>query len=89
MSATLKKTISNKKFDKLFDEGKEDILQYCDLDSSLKRINVDFPIWMVKELDDEAEKLGINRQAVIKTWISSMIHEKKKIHALLLNKEEK
>lgn len=44
----------------------------------LKRINVDFPQWMVVGLDAEAARLGINRQAVIKTWIAEKLDEKSK-----------
>lgn len=36
----------------------------------VKRVNVDFPLWMVEALDGEAARIGVNRQAVIKTWIA-------------------
>ena len=39
----------------------------------IKRVNVDFPAWMIRALDREAERLGSNRQAVIKTWIANRI----------------
>ena len=77
-----KKSISVEEFDKLFDEGKEDILDYLDLDqvvrinqqkNDLKRVNVDFPLWMIDGLDKEADRLAINRQAVIKTWIAERL----------------
>ncbi|WP_320169971.1 type II toxin-antitoxin system BrnA family antitoxin [Maridesulfovibrio sp.] len=61
-----------------FDEG-EEVLDFFDLDSANrlntenKRVNVDFPAWMVIALDREAKRLGINRQAVIKTWIANRI----------------
>jgi hypothetical protein len=51
--------------DKIFDDGKEDILPYLDLAKAVrpghaaKRINVDFPEWMLSRLDLEAERLGI------------------------------
>lgn len=31
-----------------------------------RRVNVDFPTWMVTSLDHEARKLGVTRQALIK-----------------------
>ena len=41
-----------------------------------KRVNVDFPMWMVEALDKEAKRLGVHRQAVIKTWIARILDEK-------------
>jgi hypothetical protein len=65
-----RKEISAREFDKLFDQGK-DISMHLDFDKAtvVKRVNVDFPAWMVKGLDREAVKLNISRQAVIKMWI--------------------
>ena len=77
------KRISAEEFDRIFDEGNEDIVDYLDLDKAvvsypdldtdLRRVNVDFPEWMIDELDREAKRIGINRQAVIKTWIAERI----------------
>lgn len=58
--------------DKKFDEGKEDILDDLDLNSDQrinhehKRVNVEFPKWMVRSLDLESNRLGIARQSLIK-----------------------
>ena len=71
------KKISAEKFDKKFDAG-EDISEYLDLDSAIKKINVDFPVWMVKELDAEATRLQIARQAVIKMWIDERLAQNKR-----------
>ena len=66
-------------FDKKFDAG-EDIMDYVDLSSARrpnlepKRVNVDFPIWMVNELDKEAKRLGVTRQSIIKMWIDERLH---------------
>lgn len=66
-------------FDKKFDAG-EDIMDYVDLSSARrpnlepKRVNVDFPIWMVNELDREARRLGVTRQSIIKMWIDERLH---------------
>jgi hypothetical protein len=64
--------------DMKFDEGSE-ILEYFDLNSSTrpgletKRVNVDFPVWMVEALDKEAKRLGVHRQAIIKIWIAQIL----------------
>jgi len=65
--------------DAKFDAG-EDVLEYFDLSKARrpnlepKRVNVDFPVWMVNELDKEARRLGVTRQSVIKMWIDERLH---------------
>jgi hypothetical protein len=65
--------------DKIFDEGKEDILPYLDLAKAVrpghaaKRVNVDFPEWMLSRLDLEADRLGVPRQSLIKIWIGERL----------------
>ena len=67
--------------DKKFDEGVS-VLEYFDLSTAkrpglkTKRMNVDFPMWMVDALDKEAQRLGMHRQAVIKTWIAQLLDSK-------------
>lgn len=56
------------KIDKLFNEGKS-VLEFANLDESTFRVNVDFPAWSVKAMDQEANRRGITRQALIKFWI--------------------
>ena len=62
-------------FDKKFDEGKEDIIDDLELASARrvnqeqKRINVDFPSWVVESLDREAARIGVTRQSIIKVWL--------------------
>lgn len=81
-----KKEISVEEFDKVFDEGKESILDYLDLDKAVvsqpnneqKPLSVQFPIWMVDKLDYEAERLGINRQAMIKIIIDEGLQQREK-----------
>ena len=66
-------------FDKIFDENEEDVLHYFDTSTikrpnlKPKRINIDFPTWMVKRLDEEAQLLGVSRQAIIKTWLADKL----------------
>jgi hypothetical protein len=68
-------------FDKKFDDG-EDISEYIDFASARrpnlepKRVNVDFPTWMVRELDSEAQRLGVTRQALIKLWIAERLPQR-------------
>jgi hypothetical protein len=67
-----------KSFDRRFDEGK-DVSEHLDLSRSrrplqdLKRVNVDFPKWMIRSLDKEASRLGVTRQSIIKIWIAERL----------------
>ena len=64
--------------DKLFDEGK-DVLHLVDWKKArrpnreAKRVNVDFPNWMVEQLDREAGKRGVTRQSLIKLWLADKL----------------
>lgn len=76
-----KKYMKASEFDRLFEAG-ESTVEYLDK-SQLKRpgleqrrITVDFPAWMVYQLDKEAMRLGITRQSIIKMWISEKIGSK-------------
>jgi hypothetical protein len=70
-SKKTRKTITAAEFDAMFDRG-EDITPYVDFKNAVvvHRVNVDFPAWMIKRLDQEAIKLNISRQAVIKMWLA-------------------
>jgi len=67
-------------FDKKFDEG-ENVLKHLDLSKARRseqrqrRVNVDFPIWMIHSLDKEARRLGIPRQSIIKIWIAERLQQ--------------
>ena len=67
-----------KDFDKQFDAG-VDITGSLDLSKARrvlqaqKRVNVDFPTWMIESLDREARKLGVTRQSVIKVWLAERL----------------
>jgi len=69
-----------KEFDKRFDEG-EDISRHLNvkkarrLKQEQKRINVDFPLWMIHLLDKEAKRLGVPRQSIIKVWIAERLEK--------------
>lgn len=66
-------------FDKKFDEGQEDIVDDLDLPQlrrpgyEQRRIDVDFPVWMIEALDREALRLGVSRQSIIKVWIAERL----------------
>ncbi|TQE93323.1 MAG: CopG family transcriptional regulator [Spiribacter salinus] len=40
-----------------------------------KRVNVDFPVWMIESLDKEAQRLGVTRQSIIKVWLAERLEE--------------
>jgi hypothetical protein len=67
-------------FDKKFDEGK-DISKYLDITKARrpkqeqKRVNVDFPLWMIQLLDKEAKRLGVPRQSIIKVWVAERLEK--------------
>ena len=69
-----------KELDKKFDDGK-DILKHLDLSKAgrpnqeQKRVNVDFPLWMIQSLDKEAKRLGVPRQSIIKIWLAERLQK--------------
>lgn len=69
-----------KNFDKKFDDG-ESIVDELDLskarrpEQEQKRVNVDFPVWMIQSLDKEARRLGVPRQSVIKLWLAEKLEK--------------
>lgn len=75
-----------KEFEKLFDDG-EDITHLLDLSSARrpnleqKRVNVDFPIWMVNQLDREAKHVGVTRQSIIKMWLAERLESRQSTYA--------
>ena len=70
-----------REFDRKFDAG-EDVTGELDLSKAhrpaqeVRRVNVDFPSWMVESLDREAKRLGVTRQSVIKVWIAEKLQQK-------------
>lgn len=69
-----------KQFDDAFDAGKD--ISGC-LDGStarrpvqeLKRVNVDFPLWIIQGLDKESKRLGVPRQSIIKLWVAERLEK--------------
>lgn len=74
------KTIKAKEIDRKFEEG-ENISKYLDLskarrpEQEQKRVNVDFPLWMIQLLDKEARRLGVPRQSIIKVWVAERLEK--------------
>ena len=80
------KTVRAKEFDEKFDNS-EDITQYLDfskakrlkdikkLKTETKKVNIDFPEWIIEALDQEAKKIGVIRQSIIKVWIAERLKE--------------
>ena len=68
-------------FDRKFDEGVEDVIDDLDMATATRplkkqrRVNVDFPSWMVESLDREARRLGVTRQSIIKVWIAERLEK--------------
>ncbi|CDZ61126.1 Hypothetical protein NGAL_HAMBI2605_13410 [Neorhizobium galegae bv. orientalis] len=67
------------KLDEIFDKGEEDVLEYFDVPKGYrpnlepKRVNIDFPTWVVNGLDQEAQRLGVTRQSLVKLWIAERL----------------
>ena len=67
-----------REFDRKFDEGK-DVTAALDLSKAKRpgqaqrRVNGDFPLWMIESLDREAGRLGVTRQSIIKVWIAERL----------------
>ena len=84
-------TITANEFDKRFDNN-EKISQYLDFSKSMKlgdfekkitktrKINVDFPEPILALLDQEAQKIGVTRQSIIKVWIAERLKEEQRYH---------
>jgi hypothetical protein len=67
--------VKAEEFDQKFDNG-EDVTSDLDLAAirrpglEQRRVNVEFPLWMIESLDREARRLGVTRQSIIKAWIA-------------------
>ena len=76
--------MNSSEFDRRFDDG-ESIIEVLDVTAARrqrleqKRVNVDFPIWMVEQLDQEANRLGGTRQSIIKVWQAERLERPKLI----------
>ncbi len=78
MKNTDKETTAEE-FDALFDDG-TDVIQFADMSKAtrpnkVKRVNVDFPIWLVEAIDKEAQRIGVTRQSLIKVWLADRVEQ--------------
>ena len=70
-----------KAFDKKFEDDEVDIIDDLDLSTAKrpnqgqKRVNVDFPAWMIDSLDKEANRVGVTRQSIIKVWLAERLED--------------
>lgn len=70
-----------KTFDQKFDDDAVDIIDDLDLSTikrpnqAQRRVNVDFPAWMIESLDKEASRVGVTRQSIIKVWLAERLEE--------------
>jgi hypothetical protein len=75
------KKIKAKDFDAAFDRG-ENVTQHLNkskkrrVNAEMKRVNIDFPAWVVSSLDKEARRLGVTRQSLVKIWIVEKFEER-------------
>jgi hypothetical protein len=77
--------MNSSEFDRRFEDG-ESVIDALDLSAARrprldqKRVNVDFPIWMVEQLDLEAFRLGVTRQSIIKAWLAERLERRRCDH---------
>ena len=69
-----------REFDEKFETGKDitgdlDFSKARRVNQELKRVNIDFPVWVVGKLDKQSKRLGITRQALVKVWIAEKVEE--------------
>ena len=74
--------MNSSEFDRRFEEG-ESVIDALDLSAARRprldqrRVNVDFPLWMIEQLDLEASRLGVTRQSIIKVWLAERLERRR------------
>lgn len=83
-------TMSAEEFDRVFDEGEQDVLQYVDLstvrkvaveEDAVRKVNCSLPAWIVEAAEEEARHLAISRSAVINLWLAEKAQEHRQARA--------
>lgn len=74
----MKAKVKAAQFDKRFDDGESvigdlDVAAARRVKHEQKRVNVDFPTWMIESLDKEASRIGVTRQSIIKLWLAERL----------------
>ncbi|MDR0936256.1 MAG: BrnA antitoxin family protein [Oscillospiraceae bacterium] len=73
--------ISVEEFDRIFDEGEEDVLQFFDTDNEIRPnlierpVTLSLPNWVIKRLDIEAQKMGVAMQDMLKVWLAERVKQ--------------
>jgi len=81
-----KSTMTAKEFDARFDAG-DDISEYIDASTirrpglEARRVNVDFPEWIIQNLDTESKMIGVSRQSLIKLWVAERLQQEHRARA--------
>ena len=81
-------TMTAQEFEQRFNEG-EDISPHIDMSSirrpglEPRRVNVDFPEWIIEKLDWQSRLIGVSRQALVKLWVSERIQKEQQIQKSL------
>ena len=74
--------MNSSEFDRRFEDG-ESVIDALNLSAARRprldqrRVNVDFPLWMVEQLDLEASRLGVTRQSIIKVWLAERLERRR------------
>ena len=74
--------MNSSEFDQRFEDGRS-VIDALDLSAARRprldqrRVNVDFPVWMVEQLDMEASRLGVTRQSIIKVWLAERLERRR------------
>lgn len=82
-------TMTAQEFEKQFDDG-EDITPHIDPSSihrpglQARRVNVDFPEWIIEKLDMQSRLIGVSRQSLIKLWVSERIQQEHQNQKILM-----
>lgn len=83
----MKAKVKATRFDERFDDG-ESVLEHLDVGAARrvkheqKRVNVDFPTWMIESLDLEASRIGVTRQSIIKIWLAERLEKTSSNHSV-------
>ncbi len=81
-----KSTMTAKEFDARFDAG-DDISEFIDTNTitrpglEARRVNVDFPEWIIQNLDTESKMIGVSRQSLIKLWVAERLQQEHRARA--------
>jgi hypothetical protein len=76
------KSLRAEQLDELFDSGSDGIDRYIDWSKArrpgreIQRVNVDFPVDLLRAIDQEAKRIGVTRQAFIKLRLADTLEKR-------------